>query len=140
MKIDRVVYKYIEYELYHYEQYKEEIELEREKILEESSAPSDGMPKGNITGNPTESKVIKLIESTAMLSMQKIIMAVDNTLKQLSPTHEQIFKMYYIQKRKDRYKMCDELHISNETFKRYKRAIIVRVGQELGILNMLTQS
>ena len=140
MKIDRAVYKYIEYELHHYEQYKEEIRAEREAILEASPSPADGMPRGNGTGNPTENKGMRLVESTAMLSMQKIIRAADNAIRQLNPIHEQIFKMYFVQGRKDRYKMCDELHISIETFKRYKRAIICRVGQELGILNALTQS
>ena len=133
MKIDKAVYKYIEYELYHYEQYKQEIEIEREAILEGSASPADGMPRGNSTGNPTESKGIRLIESTAMLSMQKIIRAVDNATKRLTPLHNQVFCKCYLEKRNDRYKMSDELHVSYETFNRYKNAIVYEVAKELGV-------
>lgn len=133
MKIDKTVYKYIEYELFHYDQYKKEIDAEREAILEGSSVPSDGMPRGNSTGNPTESKGIRLVESTFVLAAQRKIRAVDNALKRLSPLHYQVFQKCYLEKRNDRYKMSDELHISYETLNRYKNAVVLEVAKELGI-------
>lgn len=133
MKINKTVYKYIEYELYHYEQYKEEIQLERERILESSSTCMDGMPRGNAVGNPTERKGINLVESTSILAMQRIIRAIDNTLKRLTPTHKRIFDMCYMEGRNDRIKMSNELHVSYETFNRYKTTLIACVAKELGI-------
>lgn len=127
------MYKYIEYELYHYEQYKEEIEIERERILDSSSSQPNGMPRSNVISNPTERKGISLVESTSILAMQRIIRAVDNTLKRLTPMHKQIFNMCYVEGRDDRFKMSDELHVSYETFNRYKASLIVCVAKELGI-------
>lgn len=127
------MYKYIEYELYHYEQYKEEIQNERERIIEGYSSLSDGMPRSNTISNPTERKGISLVESTSILSMQRIIRAIDNTLKRLTPMHKEIFNMCYIDGRDDRIKMSDELHVSYETFNRYKSALIICVAKELGI-------
>lgn len=137
MKIDKTVYRYIEFELYHYEQYKKEIQLERERILDASPCPPDGQPKGNQVSNPTQDKGIRLIEgptSVAVLKMERVIEAVEGSLKRLSPDHSKIFRMIYINGRKDRYGMCDDIHVSYETFNRYKNDIVKNVGKDLGVI------
>ena len=53
---------FVELEMSRYLLYKKEIEVERERILNMSPLPPDGMPRGNSVSNPTESKAIKLIE------------------------------------------------------------------------------
>lgn len=137
MKIDKRIYKYIEYELFHYAQYRDEIKDIREEILEGSCSVSDGLPKGNKTGNPTEDKTVKLLTSPALVQMEKIIKAVERSLSNLTDRHRKIFDMLYVKGRTDRYMMCDELHISYETFNINRREIVFKVGCELGIIKIL---
>ena len=134
MKIDRRVYKYIEYEMYHYIEYKKEIANIREEILEGSPEPPDGQPRGSGTGNPTESKALKLSMSIGYAAMEKTVNAIDNALSMLTDRHRKIFEMIYIRKRKDRYSMSDDLYISYDTLNRNKNEIVVMVGRELGVI------
>lgn len=129
---------FIELEMSRYLLYKKEIEVERERILNMSPPPQDGMPRGNATSNVTEQKAIKLIESTAILSMQRVVDAIDRVLARSNVIQRQLFKMHYIQGRRDYYRMCDDLHISYPTLKRYKRVLIECVALELGIIKGLS--
>lgn len=134
IKVDKRIYRYIEYELYHYQQYKREIKEIREEILESGSFWGNGTPRGNKIGNPTEDKTVKLMTTPALLQMEKIIKAVENVLPNLSKRHREIFDMVYIKGRTDRYMLCDELHISYETFNLNRREIVFKVGCELGVI------
>ncbi len=133
MRMDKSVYRYIERELYRYDKYKKDLRLERERILDASPNPPDGMPRGNAASNSTESKCLKLMDSTVILTMERIIQSIDTAFKRLKPMHREVFELYYIRGRKDVYCMCDELHISYESFSRYKSEIVFSVGIELGI-------
>lgn len=134
MKIDKRLYKYIEYEMYHYTDYKKEIQNMREEILEGSPSPSDGQPKGTTTGNPTENKALKLSMSVGYSAMEKTVKGIDNALSLLSERHRKIFDMIYIKRRKDRYSMSDELFISYDTLNRNKNELVEAVGKELGVI------
>lgn len=133
MKIEKSVYRYIEYELYHYEQYKKEIQIGRDDIIE-GSPSFDGQPKGNNIGNPTERKGLELLTSKALRGMESVVVAVDAMKKLLTETHYKLFVACYIQKRRDRYSLCDELGISEATFTRYKRQVVEFIGLELGVI------
>lgn len=135
MKIDKTVYRYIEFELYHYEQYKKEIQLERERILDASPCPPDGQPKGNQVSNPTQDKAVKLLVSPSLAHMERTVASVDNALSVLSDRHKRIFEMVYVKKRRDRYRMSDDMYISYDTFNRNKNEIVCAVGRELGVVS-----
>ncbi len=135
MKLPKVVYRYIEYELFHYEEYKKELLLERERILESYSSSIGAEIRGSQKTDATQRKVINLMESTAVLSLERKIRAIDYTLATLSKTHAMLFNALYNQKRTDIYKICNELSISKETYARYKQHIIHNVGKELGIFS-----
>lgn len=137
MKIDKRLYRYIEYELYHYEQYKKDIETERELILESSPSPPDGQPRGTSLSNVTEDKALRLTGSVSIAKMERTIRAIDRTLLHLTDTHRQLFNKFYARQRKDRYKMCDELGIAEATFTRYKFQLIEATGIELGIISVI---
>lgn len=137
MKIDKRVYRYIEYEMYHYIEYKKEIQNMREEILEGSPTPADGQPRGTSTGNPTENKALKLSMSVGYAAMEKTINAIDNALEMLTERHRKIFEMIYIKKRKDRYSMSDDLYISYDTLNRNKNELVEMVGRELGVVKEL---
>lgn len=133
MRLDSRVYRYIEYELYHYEQYKRDIKRERERILEGSPPPPDGMPKGGKEGKPTEEKAVRLSSSASIAAMERVVEAVDMALRILPETGAALFRLWYVKGRKDRYAVCDQLHISEATFTRYKRQLIETVAKELGM-------
>jgi len=139
MRIDRVLYKYIERELYNYPGNVRELELERESILDSmSSSLGDGQPRGNKTSNPTLSKVERLMsESTIIVSMDRRVRALERTLQRLSPAHRDFFKMVYCECRRDKLNICDELFISGSTYDNYKHQLIALYGYELGILDVL---
>ena len=133
MRIETPVYKYIEYELYHYDQYKHDIKAERNDIIISANCV-DGQPKGNMTTNPVEDKTIKLATSTSILAMERVVKAVDTVLNRLTPEHRKVFESIYILGRKDRYSLCDEIGISEATYTRYKRCLIEMTGKELGVI------
>ena len=134
MRIDKDVYKYIEFEMRHYNEYKKEIKNIREEILEGSPEPPDGQPRSNRAGSPTENKAVKLSMSISLKSMEALVKAVDKTMELLTDRHKRIFEMVYIHNRRDRYNMSDELHVSYETFNNNKNEIVLAVGRELGAI------
>ena len=132
MRIDRRVYKYIEYEMYHYNEYKQELQLAREEILESSPPPPDGLPKGNMTGNPTESKAIRLNEDKSINSMQEVVNAIEVSLKMLAEGHQRLFEEVYCNGRKGVYSICKTLGVAERTYWKYKNELVVMVAAEMG--------
>ena len=118
--------------MYHYTEYKKELKTMREEVLESSPAPPDGLPKGSGNSDPTADKAIQLSTSIGFETMERTIASIDRALELLSERHKSIFEMVYIQKRRDRYSMSDELYISYDTFNRNKNELVIAVGRELG--------
>ena len=77
MKISTSIFRYIEHELYNYEETKE-LKNCRESILEGTHI-SDVPVKGAI-GDTTASKAIKLTSSNYILQMERVIKAIDKVL------------------------------------------------------------
>ena len=88
MRIDKEVYKYINHELQHYEENKKELERLKAEIIEQSPGPSDGQPRGNTTGNPTEQKTMKLLTSAAILRIERTTKAIDKIYNQLNKEYK----------------------------------------------------
>lgn len=133
MKIDKKVYKYIDYELQHYEENKRELERLREEILDKGTTPADGQPRSNTTGNPTEQKAMKLVSSTALLKIERNLKAIDRVYNQLSEEYRRFFEYNYM-KQVGIVKVCQEVGIEERTYYRWKDNIIYNVGMELGLL------
>lgn len=133
MKMPKEIYNYVEYELYHYEEYKYNLELEKERILDGDARTYNGGIRNSSIAKTTERKTILLIEGTTILSLERRIRAIESTLKRLTDLHMTLFEFIYIKNRKDNHVICQELNISPETFKRYKRAIIYGVCSEMGL-------
>lgn len=133
MKIDKKVYKYIDYELQHYEDSKRELEHLRNEILEKGTTPADGQPRGNTVGNPTEQKAMKLVSSTALLKIERNLKAIDRVYTKLSEEYRNFFEYNYI-KQVGIVKVCQEVGIEERTYYRWKDNIIYNVGMEMGLL------
>lgn len=137
--IDRAVYRFIEHELYNYEFYKKEYELQRMMILEGSPLPSDGQPKGNQTGNPTEQKALKLVSGIGLLNLERTINAITQTISELDTLDHDVYVNVYVRCRKDKLKMCNDIGISFSGLKRAKLRIITKAGIKLGVIRNLSQ-
>lgn len=133
MKIDKKVYKYIDYELQHYKENKKELERLREEILEKGTSPADGQPRGNAVGKPTEQKAMKLVSSTAILRIEKNLNAIDRVYNTLNPDYQRFFEWNYL-KQAGIVKTCKETGIEERTYYRWKDNIIYNVGMELGLI------
>lgn len=134
MKIDKEVYKYINYELMHYEEYKKLLKEEKENIITNSPLPPDGQPKGKgMPGKPTENKAIKISTSVAIMKMEKTIKAIDTAYNDFSDEYRRVFDLYYIGKY-GIVKTCRDANISEKTFYRWRDNIVYSVGTELGVI------
>ena len=133
MRLDKKVYKYIDYELQHYEENKKELERLREEILDASPAPADGQPRGNSTGNPTERKAMKLVSSTALLKIESTIKAIEKIYDQLNDDYKLFFDWNY-KRNAGIVKTCQEVNIAEKTYYRWRDSIVYNVGMELGLL------
>ncbi len=133
MKIDKKVYRYIEFELQHYEKNKKKLEEMRTDIIEESPEPSDGQPKGkNGNGKPTERKAFKLMSSTALLKLEDTITAIEKVKNQLNDDYTKFFELNYI-KQAGIVKTCNEIPIGERTYYNMRDKIVYAVGQEMGL-------
>ena len=134
MKIDKKVYGYIDYELKHYDENAKKIYEIRANIIEASPEPSDGQPKGQGgTGNPTERKGIKLVSSTSLLKLESTNNAIKKVYMQLNQNYKKFFDWNYI-KQVGIVRTCQEVHISEATFYRWRDKIVYAVGEEMGII------
>ena len=133
MRLDKKVYKYIDYELQHYEENKKELERLREEILDASPAPADGQPRGNSTGNPTERKAMKLVSSTALLKIESTIKAIEKIYEQLNDDYKLFFDWNY-KRNAGIVKTCQEVNIAEPTYYRWRDSIVYSVGMELGLI------
>lgn len=85
-------------ELYHYWDNVKMLEELKEEIMESSSAPPDGQPRGNQTGKPTESKVMRL-NSRAILVIANKIMQIENVQKLLNDYERKVFEVIFKEKK-----------------------------------------
>ena len=99
-------------------------------ILSISIAPNDGLPKAPYSvGNSTLNKVMKLEENKELQQAIREYKAVVQALHLVDKFSKQIFELEFRQN-KGRFDIIDELHISEETYKRRKRNLIYKTFEE----------
>lgn len=130
--IKRPVFKYIEHELYNYDEIKQSLVEIREDVLEGSPPPPDGTPnlKGQVV-KPTEIKILKL-STPAILHMERTIRAIDRALNRLDDTHRHLFELKYRQEL-NWQKVCMTMPISERTYFRARGELVGQVAEELGL-------
>ena len=133
MSIERANFKAIEAELYGYLDTKKEIELMEEEILEGSPFQEVAVQSGT-TGDSTASKAIKLVSSKELLEVRRRVNAIEKTLVILQQDEYKLrlLQMKYFERKFSDIGIQQELHISRETFYRWRREIIKLVGSYLG--------
>jgi len=133
LRIEKSIFKYIEQELYNYSETKRELDDYKDDIIEGTVRPEVSVSGGRM-GDSTGSKAIKLTTSKFILKSEKVVKAVEKSLRILTDDHNKLYKL--------RYNDCmswveviAEMHISERTFYRLRREIVAMVGQELGLIN-----
>lgn len=133
MRINKSVFRYIEFELYNYQETKRELARYKEEILESTNIPEVNVQ--TMPGNVTESKAIKITSSPFVMRAEKTIKAIDKALAILGEQHWRIFKLKY----------CDcmpwqevviNMDISDRQYFKLRRELVIAVGQNLGLLNI----
>ena len=115
MNIPKKVYKYIEHELSHYGQYKNELELEKRLEPENDDSPQ---------------------KSTGVLSLERTTQAIERALMKLTDKQKILFDEVYNKGRTDIDNINRELNISKKTYARYKQSIMYEAGHELGVIDI----
>ncbi len=133
MRINKSVFRYIEHELYSYEQTKKDLALYREKILEGTAKLEVSVQSG--PGDVTANKAVKLTSSAFIMQAERIINAVEESLAILGEKHKKLFRLKYIDCIPWQ-EIILEMNISDRTYFRLRREIVAMVGQQLGLLNV----
>ena len=133
MRINKSVFKYIEHELYNYDQTKRDPALYREQILEGSTVPEVSAQSG--PGDVTANKAVKLPSSAFVVQAERIIGAIDKSIAILGDKHKMLFELKY-QQDIPWPEITIEMGISDRSYFRLRRELVATVGQQLGIINV----
>ena len=131
-KVPAWVKKNVINELYHYWDNVKMLEELKEEIIEASPAPPDGLPRGNLRGSPTESKVMKL-NSRAILVTANKIMQVENVIKMLNEEEKDVFELIF----KDRMsyvQACVQKWITKEKYYNVRNKVVLLTAYEMGYI------
>ncbi len=133
MRINKSVFKYIEHELYNYEQTKKDLLFYRAQIIEGVSAPEVNVQSrlGDVTAN----KAIKLVSSAFIGQAERVIGSIDKALIMLGEKHKRLFKLKY-QDGLPWQEVMIEMEIGERSYFRLRRELVIMVGQQLGVLNV----
>lgn len=127
---------FIEGELYAYHDNLKEIALRREEILEGSPAPPDGLPRGNETSNPTESKALKLMTSRAVLCVERRTNAIGKVLEKYKGDKPmmRLIELRYFRHSHTPTGIMEELKLGRGTYYRWRKELLEGIASELGLI------
>ena len=131
-KVPAWVKKNVTNELYHYWDNVKMLEELKEEIIEASPAPPDGLPRGNLRGSPTESKVMKL-NSRAILVTANKIMQIENVIKMLNDNEKEVFEVIF----KDRFSHTKAYTQRNVPYNMYyavRNKVVWLTAYEMGFM------
>lgn len=131
MRINKAVFRYIEFELYNYEQTKKDLELEKEQIIE--SSPPKEVAVQNSIGDTTASKAIKLTTSANIIKSERVIYSIDKAISILGGKHKRLFELKYIDGRPKK-EVYLEMNISESHYFKIRRELVETTGLQLGLL------
>lgn len=134
LRIPPAVFRYIEHELYNQDEIRQELQRIKADIIEGSSAVNHSGGRTG-PGDPTGSKVVKLVSSPSILAMERSTRAVDKALQMLNEDHRMLYELKYRQ-RLSWQEVCDAMPCSERTYFRLRSKLVLTVGANLGVINM----
>ena len=130
-KVPIWVKKKMENELYQYWGNKKELQEMQQDILDSSPNPPDGLPKGNMTSNPTEQKAIALRTTRSIMAVERRLSYVENAINRLNEDEKKVFEIIF--KEKHNQKMAETYkYISKDTYYNTYNKIIYYTAVEFG--------
>ena len=126
--------KRVKEELYGYWDNQKKLEELKKEIIESSPGPADGQPKGNGTGNPTESKAIRMMTSRAILVVAERLHYIDNAISRLNDEEREIFEIIFKKKLNQRAAETYECISKSQYYNLYNKIIYlaaIELGEEV---------
>lgn len=133
-KLDSRVFKYIEFELYNYDETRIQLQELRNDILDSSSAYIVSTHNDSHVSDPTASKAIALVSSVAIARMERVLRAIDRALSRLHDEHRMLFDLKY-RKKLSVQQICLQMPTTRQSYYRYRDAVVRMVACELGLIN-----
>ncbi len=133
LQINKSIFRYIEHELYSYEQTKKDLALYREQILEGTVYPEVSVQSG--ISDTTQAKAVKLTSSAFVIQSERVIQAIEKSLDILGDRHKELFKLKY-QLGVSWPNITMDMGISDRTYYRLRRELVCMVGQQMGLINV----
>lgn len=134
MKLSRPAFRYVESELYNYDETKKELEELQEDIRNSTPDMSGDMVKGGTVSSQPEAKSIQLLTNKVLVRMDRTIKAIDKALSILGEEHNLIFELKYRQNLNWR-QVVIEVPTSQDTYFRKRRELVQMVAVQLGLIN-----
>lgn len=132
--MNRIIFRYIEKELYDYEDTKKLIEDIQSDIANDSGLNYEGEKTGktNKTSNPTENKAIKLMCNKQLNKAINTVAAIEKARLKLNEEDLRLFDLKYVQCIHWKRIISSHMPMSESTYHRRRNRIVSLVGQELG--------
>lgn len=117
-----------------YHEIMKELEELRDDTLNESPLPSDGLPRGNETSDPTFDRAMRLITCKRLNQMHKTVWAIGNIVWKLPPDKLKLVQLTYWEKpqRLTSYGIAMKLNCGRKTYYRWRDEICEAIAIELG--------
>lgn len=127
----RANFRLIEKELYCYESTKKEYERLRDDIINRTAVPDVPVYMG--PGNPTLARAIEL-QSAVLIETGRRLAAIEQALEIIKrePIRWQLVRLKYFEGRLTDQGIMNELHLSERTFRRWRREFIELIAERLG--------
>lgn len=110
MQIEKEIYNFVEFEIDKYSEYLKLLEKETEFF-------------------PKDKKSAKSI-----FACEFIVNAINDFLKSATTIEKEFFELYFIRKEKNRYELSEKMFMSDGSFFRVKKNIIIKVAKNLGLI------
>lgn len=131
--MDSDTFRFIERQLYNYDETKRRIEELRDTLSYDASPTVREMvPGAGYISDPTANKAIRAVMSSPVLyRMETNIRSIDAALRRLTDSHRQLFHLKY-QLDLPVPMVCMRLPISTSGFYKLRRQLIYMVAEEMG--------
>lgn len=135
IEIQKDVFRHVESLLYRYPQIKKEISRLRESLLYPYQDDENvGGGKSNIPGDPTSSTAIKLAEHAKLVHLERVRDAIEQVYNVLPEPKQELIRVKYwtSPQRLTTIGICDEIGISESTFRRWRKQTLQDIAELLG--------
>ena len=129
----REVRKYIESELRHYRDNRNEISLIREDLVQRST--SGDQNRSSEISDPTAKNAEKLLTNRRLKKLEETVRAIEIVVEELDEDRRRLIEYAYFKRPRTLTDVgvARKIGVSNRTYYRWRDWIIYRIGEEMGL-------